>query len=236
VIVPPGEFDMGEGSGRKRVRIDHNFALAARDVTVAEFRRFCEDHQYFKDHAPAEDCPVNAVSWYDAAAYCNWLSKQEGIGQDQWCYLPNEDGGYAAGMKMAADWQRSGYRLPTQAEWEYACRAGSVTPWAMGTAEVLLPKYAWLDGNSYSRSHPVGSLRPNELGLFDMHGNVWQWCQDMRGHKDSMGYEVDDKSRHPFHGGAFNLPAWYVRSANHIWTAPASRIENLGFRPARTFR
>jgi hypothetical protein len=143
VIVPPGEFDMGEGSERRRVRIDRSFALAAREVTVAEFRRFRKDHEYFKEFAPTEDCPVNGVKWYDAAAYCNWLSEQEGISRDHWCYLPNQKGEYADGMKVGADWgKRSGYRLPAEGEWEYACRAGSVTGWSMGDADDVLSRYA----------------------------------------------------------------------------------------------
>jgi formylglycine-generating enzyme required for sulfatase activity len=260
VIVPRGEFDMGDGPGRKRVRVDHRFALAARDVTVAEFRQFRKDHHYFKEYAPTEDCPVNMVTWYDAAAYCNWLSKQEGIAQDQWCYLPNEKGDYAEGMKLAADWRkrtgyrlaadwrkRTGYRLPTAAEWEYVCRAGSVTHWSMGTAEELLLKYAWTAANYLGRPHPVGLLRPNDLGLFDIHGNVWQWCQDRfamddkglpqaPGDKDDEEYKIDDNSSLLLRGGAFNHYAVDARSAQHYWAGRALRDIHFGFRPARTFR
>src|SRR5262249_11287311 len=143
-IVSPGEFET-EGEDKKvKVRVECRFALAARDVTVAEFLRFRKDHQYFKEYAPTEDCPVNGVSWYDAAAYCNWLSKEEGIAEDQWCYLPNKKGEYAKGMRVKANaLGLSGYRLPAEAEWELACRAGSTTPWSMGEAEDLLGKYAW---------------------------------------------------------------------------------------------
>jgi len=82
-------------------------------------------------------------------------------------------------LQMPKDYrQRTGYRLPTEAEWEYACRAGSGTGWSMGDGEDLLPKYAWYFVNSSSRSHTVGSLRPIDRGLFDMHGNALQWCQD----------------------------------------------------------
>ena len=92
---------------------------------------------------------------------------------------PTKRAQYAQGMKVAADFlSRSGYRLPTAAEWEYACRAGSVTRWSLGEAEDLLTKYAWCVSNSWSRLHPVGTLRPNDLGLFDMHGNAWEWCSD----------------------------------------------------------
>jgi formylglycine-generating enzyme required for sulfatase activity len=293
VLVPAGEFDMGAGPERKRVRIDHSFALAARDVTVAEFRRFREKHEYAKDYAPTEDCPVNMVSWYDAAAYCNWLSAQEGIPEDQW-YYPKDIGlagtslgpvhllletlgaqglapagapmgGLARGvaalgvmesdaltlghnLRMPKDYrQRTGYRLPTEAEWEYACRAGTVTPWSMGAAEDLLPKYGWFYANSSSRSHPVGSLRPNDLGLFDMHGNVWQWCQDRwadddkgqpqdPGDKSRIDDKVDVSSSRLLRGGAVYTYAVIVRSAVRVRHAPANRNYIIGFRPARTYR
>jgi hypothetical protein len=145
VLVPPGEFETDDaGPGRRlKVRVERRFALAAREVTVAEFLRFRKGHKHHKEYARTEDCPVDMVSWYDAAAYCNWLSKEEGIDKEQWCYLPNEKGEYAEGMTVKANaLSVSGYRLPAEAEWELACRAGSVTNWSMGEAEDLLGKYA----------------------------------------------------------------------------------------------
>src|SRR5262249_28274171 len=103
VVVPPGEFWMGEGQPRHQRRIDRSFALAAQEVAVAEFLCFRGGHPCDKESAPTEDCPVNNLTWNEAAEYCNWLSKQEGIPPEQWCYLPNEQGEYAAGRKVAAD-------------------------------------------------------------------------------------------------------------------------------------
>ena len=114
--------------------------------------------------------------------YCNWLSEQEGLPKDQWCYLPNEAGAYAEGMTIPADvLERTGYRLPTEAEWEYACRAGAVTSRYYGHSIDLLDAYAWYQANSKEHAWTCGSLLPNDLGLFDMLGNVFEWCQDQHG-------------------------------------------------------
>src|SRR5262249_51224900 len=123
--------------------------------------------------------PMTFVSWYDAAAYCNWLNEQEGIPKDQWCYLPNQAGKYDEGMKMAPNYlQRTGYRLPTEAEWEYACRAGAETVYSFGEPDGVIDKYAWYAGNTSGKLRRVGLLKPNDLGLSDMHGNAWGWTQD----------------------------------------------------------
>ena len=99
--------------------------------------------------------------------------------KDQWCYLPNEAGAYAEGMSIPADvLDRTGYRLPTEAEWEYACRAGAVTSRYYGHSIDLLDAYAWYQANSKEHAWTCGSLFPNDLGLFDMLGNEFEWCQD----------------------------------------------------------
>ena len=101
----PGEFWMGEGQERHRRRIGRSFAIASKEVTVDQFRAcpWFKDHAYDKGSAPTSDCPMNSVSWYDAAAYCNWLSKQEGIPKEEWCYEPNEKAEYAEGPEASAN-------------------------------------------------------------------------------------------------------------------------------------
>ena len=94
MVVPPGEFETDEGDNRRKVRIEHHFALAAQEVTLAEFSRWRRDRRFSPNYAASGDCPVSTVSWCDAAGYCNWLSKEEAIPEDQWCYEPNEKGEY----------------------------------------------------------------------------------------------------------------------------------------------
>jgi hypothetical protein len=184
IVRGPVEFEMEEGRTRHRESIGYSFAIAAKEVTVEQFQRFLKENpgvqvKNNEQVSPVPTCPMNSVSWYDTAAYCNWLSKQDGIPEDQWCYAPNEKGDYAEGMKLVPDTRnRTGYRLPAEAEWEYSCRAGSTTGYSFGAPWELLEKYGWYGAKSPDRTTPPGSLKPNDLGLFDLHGNVWEWCQD----------------------------------------------------------
>jgi serine/threonine protein kinase/formylglycine-generating enzyme required for sulfatase activity len=233
VVIPnAGEFWMGEGQERHQQQIGRSYAIASKEVTVKQFLRFLGTDEVEKLSGPTGDCPVNGVSWYDAAAYCNWLNAMEAIPEDQWCYLPNEAGEYAAGMKMAANYlQRTGYRLPTEAEWEHACRAGAETGYSFGESEDLLGKYGWFTTNSMAKSHPVGSLKGNDLGLFDMHGNDWEWCQDA--YNDDTT-DVNNSTNRVLRGGSFECPASVVRSAYRSRDVPTYCSFDIGFRPART--
>ena len=126
--------------------------------------------------------------------------------------------------------QRAGYRLPTEAEWEYACRSGSQTSRFYGLSVELLPKYAWFLGNAdpHDRIWPVGMKKPNDFGLFDMLGNVWQWCETRT--------DVWGKEKRIGRGGSCSAWAWALRSAYHnLQPELMNRNSNLGFRVARTF-
>jgi formylglycine-generating enzyme required for sulfatase activity len=189
------------------------------------------------------------VIWYEAAAYCNWLSKEEGLPETEWCYEPNPQKQFAEGMKLVPDYlKRMGYRLPTEAEWEYACRAGAVTSRSYGETEEFLGKYAWYLGNAQQRAWPVGSLKPNDLGFFDLHGNIWTWCQDRfrspyGSHtgvlwledKEDRDTVIAEKAERVYRGGAFFNPAGDLRSASRLADTPDWRGRLVGLRPARTF-
>jgi serine/threonine protein kinase/formylglycine-generating enzyme required for sulfatase activity len=193
VLPGPVAFQMGSPLSeayRSREEVLHQqqigrtFAVATTDVTVEQFKRWLKTFNHSEMYrCPEPDCPVLGVTWYMAALYCIWLSNKEGLPRDQWCYLPNKNGQFAEGMQLAPDYlQRTGYRLLTEAEWEYACRAGAVTSRYYGESQELLEKYAWYVKNSAQRTWPVGLLKPNDFGLFDMQGQVDVWCQDE--HKD----------------------------------------------------
>jgi formylglycine-generating enzyme required for sulfatase activity len=232
VVIPSSmKFMMGtpstegwrweDGRQQQQVSIGHHLAIAAKSVTVEQFRHFLKNHNPGSSLEP--DCPVSRLSWYKAAEYCNWLSDQEGLER---CYAPNEKGKFDVGMKSLLD--RTGYRLPTEEEWECACRAGAVTSRYYGESVELLRKYGWYVENSRTRSRNVATLKPNDWGLFDMHGNVWNWCQDE--YKPSM------TEKHIFRGGSYVDAAREVGAACRLRTDADTTNDYMGFRPARTFR
>jgi serine/threonine protein kinase/formylglycine-generating enzyme required for sulfatase activity len=257
VVVPgPREFLMGSPASEAghssaealhRRRVGRTFALSATHVTVAQYKRFNPDfgheHMY---RCPEPDCPVLGVTWYEAAEYCNWLSKQAGLLPQEWCYEPNSQGKFGPGMRLAANHlERTGYRLPTEAEWECACRAGAVTSRSYGESDALLDRYAWYFQNSGARSWPVGKKRPSDWGLSEMHGTLWAWCQNQLepyavGHGGRTSDDITDsesinnETSRVLRGGAFGDLAGNVRCARRNSNPPANRNPNVGFRPART--
>ncbi|MFN0051028.1 MAG: protein kinase domain-containing protein, partial [Planctomycetales bacterium] len=172
---PVSEPDRYPFEHQHRRKIPRRFALATKEVSVRQFLRFRPHHEYDREVAPDLDCPVNKVTWYDALQYCRWLSEQEQTFSDNdMCYPPVE--GIRINMALPAEHlERHSYRLPTDAEWEFGCRAGAPTRYYFGTDVTLLNEYAWTAESSNLRSHPVGLLRPNRLGLFDTLGNLYEW-------------------------------------------------------------
>jgi formylglycine-generating enzyme required for sulfatase activity len=229
VIGPqPRKVMMGQRGDLDRLRVEGNYAIASKEVTVEQFLRFRKGHKYSKGHDPTGDCPVNEVSWHDAAAYCNWLSQQEGITEDQHCYVPASPGKSAGEMKPAPNClKRTGYRLPTWAEWDFACRAGAETRWHWGEAEELTRMYAWHYNNS-RECRPVGKLKPNDMGLYDMHGNVAEWCQDL------IKRPNESKDSAPVCGGMFYLHAEQISDGHSMEVM--CKHPGVGFRLARTIR
>jgi formylglycine-generating enzyme required for sulfatase activity len=236
-------------------RIGRSFALAAKPVTVAQFQKFLRAHPEVKHHhvsqySPDPDGPIISVSWYEAAQYCRWLSEQEAVPEDQMCYPPVEviekskDG--TTPLKLPANYlHRTGYRLPSEAEWEYACRAGTRTSRDYGSGDDLLPRYGWYVQNSQDRTWPVGQKRPNDFGLFDMHGNVWNWCQEslwayQSGAKSRPAVDKEDQRdvieslNRVLRGGSFASLPVHLRSAFSSGNRPAIRNNSFGLRVART--
>ena len=242
---PPSESDRSNDETLHRQRIKRSFAIVTKEVTLGQYREYLEQNPKV---APSETKysseptgPKSLLTWYEAAAYCNWLSEREHLKP---CYEPNLAGEYAVGMRMVPDFlDRSGYRLPTEAEWEYACRSGTITSHPHGGSLELLGKYAWYSQNSAQRAGPCGRLKPNDLGLFDMMGNVFEWCQDEyrpdspevdNGEETAGDLIVKDKTPRILRGGAFSYLPSDVRSAYRNNYQPSYRIVIDGFRQCRT--
>jgi formylglycine-generating enzyme required for sulfatase activity len=206
VLIPAGEFDMGSPSSEKdrysnegpvhHVTISKGFYLSKYEVTQ---KQWCEVMGSNPSHFEGDNRPVETVSWNDIQEFIKKLNEMEGTNK---------------------------YRLPSEAEWEYAARAGTTTSYSFGNDDSDLGDYAWYESNSGSKTHPVGQKQPNPWGLYDMHGNVWEWVQD-RYHSsydgaptDGSAWESGSSSYHVRRGGSWGGSAKYFRSALRYYYAP----------------
>lgn len=257
-VMGAGTEDFGPGNNdRQRARqIRRSFCISSRETTVAQFAAFLRDAENmgFKparsvsaavpslQNRQAEH-PQAKVTWYEAAAYCNWLSAKEGIPRGQWCYRPNPEGQYGPGMRLADNVLHCrGYRLPTEVEWEFACRAGTVTARYFGKIPSRLEKYAACSrSDAATELQPVARYKPNGFGLFDTLGNVAEWCHDAyepdtsrRGVDLVDARYVRDTVPRAVRGGSIADPPSRIHAAARGKLQPDSRSPTVGFRVART--
>jgi len=244
VSVPGGSFLMGDTEYETPVHTVtlSGFSIGKYEVTQAQYRAVMgyNPSAFSKDADRGENKnkrPVENVTWYDAIEFCNKLSKRDGL---QAVYnisdrIPKK--GYPIkSATVTADRSKNGYRLPTEAQWEFACRAGTTTSWFSGTEDTL-DNYAWYDANSNEKTHEVGKKSPNAFGLYDMHGNVWEWCWDRYGdysgeaQTDPQG--VSSGADRVFRGGSWRSSAVGVLSAYRDYVNPNNRGDILGFRIIR---
>jgi formylglycine-generating enzyme required for sulfatase activity/serine/threonine protein kinase len=224
VLIPAGEFTMGtpgnetghmnDESPAHRVRITKDFYMQTTEVTQGQWRAVMGENP--STFTGDDNLPVESVSWEEALDFTKKLA------------MMDKDGGK--------------YRLPTEAEWEYACRAGSQAAWSFGSEENALGDYAWFLSNSDRKTHPVGQKKPNQWGLYDMLGNVWEWCADWYGEDYYKSSPADDpkgpaagKEMRAQRGGSYVKVSACCRSGGRAAAKPAHRKENIGLRVVREF-
>ena len=219
VLIPAGSFTMGSTNGREsekpphEVNISHSLYLQTTEVRQGQWKRVMGDNpSSFKECG--DDCPVENVSWDDVKDFIKKLNVME---------------------------KTDKYRLPTEAEWEYACRAGKTTEFSFGGDGGNLGEYAWYEGNSEEATHKVAAKKPNPWGLYDMHGNIWEWMEDDWHYRydgsPSGGQAWIDKPRDSLRvirGGSWESNEFDCRSAARYGEKPGNRSFSLGFRLAKS--
>ncbi len=226
IHIAKGSYTMGSDSGEDNekpphnVTIDYDFEIGKYEVTIGEYKKCVADggckeperEDYYKKMCLEDNCPAIGVDWNGAKSYTKWLSQKTG----------------------------QNYRLPTEAEWEYVARAGTQTKWSFGDKESQLKNYAWYDANSDSKTHPKGTKKPNPWGVYDIHGNVWEWCEDWyvdnykNTPKNGSANAKGDKKYRVLRGGSWSNSAIDTRSAYRGRSNPTISFNDVGFRLQRT--
>jgi formylglycine-generating enzyme required for sulfatase activity len=212
------------GEALRAVQISRGLAVASHPVNQGLWARLWGESG---GRNPAE-LPLERVSWWDAIAFCNALSNAAGRTP---CYSFLD-------LELTCNFDADGYRLPTEAEWEYVARAGTTAAFVLGDAEEELNRLAWYEANSGSVLHPVGEKEPNPWGLYDVLGNVWEWCWDWSG--DYTNGELLDPtgpglgSDRVVRGGSCRRPAAHCRVAHRYYSPPNNRGRSIGFRVVRS--
>jgi formylglycine-generating enzyme required for sulfatase activity len=220
-LLPAGEFVMGDNDGDADEKPAHKVRLSAfymdtREVTQRAYQALMEKNPS-KSIGP--DKPVEQVDWLHAILFCNMRSLKESLKP---CYDPKT---------LACDFSADGYRLPTEAEWEYACRAGSTAKYAFGDDPAQLKTFAWFKDNAGRTTHSVGQKTPNAWGLYDMHGNVAEWCHDF--YSETYYQKADGPDPHgPATGDKCVLRGGSWRSSPDACRAAARNSESPRFADA----
>ncbi|MBF0118785.1 MAG: formylglycine-generating enzyme family protein [Desulfobacterales bacterium] len=221
--ISAGSFTMGSPSNepqrfdnekQHKVTINKGFYIQTTEVTQEQWKKIMGNNPAYFSKC-GENCPVEQVSWNDANEFIKKLNTQEG---------------------------KNNYRLPTEAEWEYSCRAEKITPYSFGAC--LSTDDANYDGNNplsgcdkgkyREKTTPAGSLKANGWGLFDMHGNVWEWCQDIFGdYTEEPAKESPKVTNRVLRGGSYSINGWFCRSAFRFSSSPDARSNDIGFRLVR---
>lgn len=243
VRVDAGIFLMGSREDEPRAEKNemvqrevkvNSFEMCKFEVAVWQWQEYVKENKLQMPPKPnwgwKDNSPINNITWLDAVNFCNWLSKKDKL-QPAYSKI---------GPNWVCNFKANGYRLPTEAEWEFACKGGKLTKELKFSGNDDPNKIAWHKLNSAGAPHTVGTKIPNELGIYDLNGNVWEWCWDWYG-EEYYRLNINDNPTGPergdrrvVRGGSWDSVIEYLRPTNRISTPPASTHEFYGFRVVRS--
>lgn len=241
VIIKAGSFTMGSPEGERgrgddewqhEVKISKDFYISRYEVTQDEYESIMNNNPSNPVCGVGENFPVNSVSWYDAIEYCNKLSQKQGL-RTAYRIIKNVN---TNTLTVALNENANGFRLPTEAEWEYAARGGGFSKAYIYAGSNNIDAVARYKDNSCENAHPVGSKLPNELGIYDMSGNVWEWCFDCYDKYPKKEIRTDPviisttNDEHVCRGGSWHSEEEHCRNAIRFWLRPDIKSRFCGFR------